>query len=117
MKEKCLKFYYKHLERFCSIYNVPLQEKIMSYEQFIESCNFVLLLPLVVDAVYKPLTKTPPGLLAEIKAGSPSRYVNLCEVDRIDFVLEIMEKDLNYKNVMNEIVEDIILHLYSNKNK
>lgn len=117
IKDKCVKFYYEQLECFCAKHNISLREKVFSLEEFIESCNYALLLPLVVDAVYKPLTKTPPGLLADLKINDPAKYISICENDRIEFCLDLMEKDPNYQDIMNEIVEDIVNHVYSNKNK
>lgn len=117
LKDKCVKFYYEQLESFCAKYDICLREKVFSFEEFTESCNYALLLPLVVDAVYKPLTKSPPGLLAELKVKDPAKYVSICETDRIDFILDLMKKDRNYRDIMNEIVEDIVIHVYANQNK
>ncbi|KAL5281269.1 hypothetical protein ACFFRR_004965 [Megaselia abdita] len=119
LKDKCVKFYYEQLESFCAKHNICLREKAFSLEEFIESCNYALLLPLVVDAVYKPLTKTPPGLFAELKVSDPAKYVSICENDRTDFILDLMTKDSNYQDIMNEIVEDIVNHVYpiENQNK
>lgn len=115
IKDKCVKFYYEQLESFCARYNICLREKVLSPEEFMESCNYALLLPLVVDAVYKPLTKTPPGLLPDMKINDASKYVRICETDRIDLILDLMKDDSNYRDNLNEIVEDIVNHVHLKK--
>lgn len=112
--EKCmldyLKSYYSDLRE-----NFEENElvEILSWEQFIESWNIAKYFAMIFNCTYAPLMYMPAHILEQLKVEDPEQYCTVSNEQRGDFIIQIMNENEQYKEIVLECVNELLEYLYS----
>lgn len=102
-----LQFYHDALTRELIEHNIDAAKEL-SWEEFLESWNELKMLPLVINCVCRPLTTLSSDILLSLKTQNPERYMSTMTVNRHEFILEHMEKDAEYKEIVLETYGELL---------
>ncbi|GAB0089206.1 uncharacterized protein DMENIID0001_037100 [Sergentomyia squamirostris] len=109
-----LKFYHDFLTSELEQFDIDGNSKI-PWNEFLTSCEYYKLMPLIFNCVYAPLTHLTPGVMVELQKSDPERYHIVCNQDRNDFVLDHMDHDQYYNDYVTEVMEELLEHLLLEK--
>lgn len=109
--DECLRFYFEALSSELKLRNINIKD-LMSWNDFLASCENFKLLPLLQQGLFWSLTNLPDGVLSNLLANNEREYIKICNEDRSQIVLEFMEKDEYYRETMVETVERLIEYLF-----
>lgn len=102
-----LQFYYDALTTELIKYKID-SSNVLSWEEFIRSSKELELLPLAINCCCRPLTTLPSEILLSLKTENPERYMRTMTVNRHEFILEYMEKDAEYKEIVMESYSELL---------
>uniref|UniRef100_A0A1L8DZA3 Putative ecdysteroid kinase n=1 Tax=Nyssomyia neivai TaxID=330878 RepID=A0A1L8DZA3_9DIPT len=111
--EKYLEFYYDFLHQELNKYDIDVTNKV-PWDEFQRCREHYMLLFLVLNSIFIPLTHLAPGQLNKLHKENPEEYHRICETDRSDFVLENMNLDAYYKEYVIESMEELLEHICTN---
>lgn len=109
--DECLRFYYKQLESELLLHDVKI-ENLLTWHDFEVSCERFKLFPLVQQGMFWSLTNLPENFLINLLASDEQKYISICNENRDELVVEIMETDEYYRTTMTETVERLIEYLF-----
>ncbi|KAG4070806.1 hypothetical protein HA402_011032 [Bradysia odoriphaga] len=102
-----LRYYYDTLVKELNEYKIEASNEL-SWEEFVQSSIELKLLPLAINAVCIPLTTLSSEILLSLKTENPARYMRTMTVNRHEFILEYMEKDAEYKEIVMESYSELL---------
>lgn len=102
-----LRFYYEALTRELNENEIDATDEI-SWNEFRRTSKELALLPLSVSAVCVPLCTIPMEILFKLRAENHDRYMRTMIENRHEFILEYMEKDAEYKEIVMEIYGELL---------
>lgn len=102
-----LRFYYDALVRELMNYKIDASS-VLNWEAFLQSSKELELFPLAITAVCRPLTTLSSEILLSLKAESPERYLRTMNVNRHEFILEYMEMDAEYREIVMESFSELL---------
>lgn len=102
-----LQFYYDALTKELTKYKIDAS-KVLSWEEFQSSAKELEMLTLVINCVCRPLTMLSSDILVSLKTENPERYMRIMHVNRHEFILEHMEKDAEYKEIVIESYGELL---------
>lgn len=108
---KYLEFYYDQLNIQLAKQNFEI-ESVLKWDAFKKTCDYYMLLPLVMSAMFKTLTHLPSDKLGKMMDYDEESYIRICNDFRDDLVLEYLEKDEFYRDCLVEAVEELIEFLF-----
>lgn len=106
-----LQFYYEMLKNELQSEKIDLNKKY-PWSEFLESCKYFTLLPLVINCISTHLTLIPPDFMQHLNEVDCEKFHKFCNVDRNDIILDRIDKDPYYREKNVEVVEELIEHLY-----
>lgn len=102
-----LRYYYDALTRELNEYNIDVSNEI-SWTEFLRTSKELRLLPLAITAVCIPLTTLSSEILLSLKSENPERYSRTMTVNRHELIIEYMEKDAEYKEIVMESFSELL---------
>ena len=108
--EDYLTFYYERLGYELKEEGIEVSRKI-TFEEFKISCVEFMVLPLTINAVILTLTLMPSEYVKELNLNSDNFY-KICNVFRDDVVMDLIERDDDYKECLLEAIEELIEYIY-----
>jgi Ecdysteroid kinase-like family len=102
------KFYYQKLTDELQKFNLDLSAE-MSFENFAKSCDYHKTFALLYNVIVLMITKIPRKYFVDF---SEDEFREFAEGNRSKFVLDYMEKDAHYRELLVEAVEAVIEHVY-----
>lgn len=109
--DQYLKFYFEQLTKELLKYNLKIDE-ICTWENFMESVDEIMLLPRMMNPLYMSNSHLPPNVLGNLSVNDPAEYNRVVNVHRDDLLLEYVEKDQEYGDLMVEAVEDLVEYMF-----
>jgi Ecdysteroid kinase-like family len=102
------KFYYQKLTDELKKFNLDLSST-MSFENFAKSCDYHKTFALLYNVIVLMITKIPRDYFVDF---SEDEYRDFADGDRSKFVLDYMEKDSHYRELLVEAVEAVVENVY-----
>lgn len=102
-----LRYYYDALTVELSKYKIDASNEL-SWEEFIRSWKELEMLPLVINCICRPLTTLASEILLSLKTENPIRYIRTMTVNRHEFIIEHMERDAEYKEMVIESYGELL---------
>lgn len=103
---KFLNHYYQELQNILDRYDVILED-IMSYEQFLSSCDKYKLWGLITSAVLVPQFWIDDNLTMKY-FGDTESFKEILTQDKGSFIKKMMESNEDYKNRVKQVFEEIV---------
>lgn len=118
--DNCIKFYLQYIEQVLrESFNFSSTEVedllFLKNSEFERARRHYLLYALVINCVFIPLTHLPPGTLARIRNCDPRKYFEICNLDRNEFVYDMMQSDAYYRDYVLEVVRELLAFLFLGK--
>lgn len=85
---------------------------ILSWNDFQCSCEELKLFPLLFNCVALPFTFFPNEIQMKIKSSSSEEFQRVREVNHHDYIIEYMEEDAEFKDVVLESIEELMETLF-----
>lgn len=86
--------------------------QVLSLQEFQNSCKELQLLAITTAAIYLPLSYLPHDLLPQLKITDPDKYHCIQNVKRTDFIVDQMENNEEYKEIVLEIMNELLDTIY-----
>lgn len=102
-----LRYYYDALTKELMKYKIDASN-VLSWTEFLRSSKELEMLPLVINCCCRPLTTLSSEILLSLKSENPDRYMRTMTVNRHEFILEYMEKDAEYKEIVMESYSELL---------
>lgn len=102
-----LEFYYDALTKELTKYKIDASE-VLSWDEYQNSLKELKMLTLVINCVCRPLTMLSSDILVSLKTENPDRYMRTMHFNRYEFILEHMEKDAEYKEIVIESYGELL---------
>lgn len=106
-----IQFYYNALAKKLTRYKIDAS-KVLSWEEFQDSLKELEMVVLVINCVCRPLTMLSSEILVSLKTENPERYMRTMHVNRHEFILEHMEKDAEYKEIVIESYGELLDYMF-----
>ncbi|XP_055386720.1 uncharacterized protein LOC129615491 isoform X2 [Condylostylus longicornis] len=104
----CTKFYYDNLKNMLKNFDLQI-DSILSFDEFLLTCNEGMLLPLVFKGVYLPFINTPDNyFFVNLRKNDPAKYDSYLKNNRDECVLKFIDESDEFRKIMFETVEDLI---------
>lgn len=100
-------FYYDALTKELNKYQIDVSE-VLSWDEFQRSVKELEMLPLVISSVCRPMTTLSSDILLSLKSENPDRYMSIMTVNRHEFIVELMENDAEYKEIVIESYGELL---------
>lgn len=102
-----LRYYYDAFTRELGKFNID-PSNVLRWEEFLRSAKELEMLPLVINCCCRPLTTLSSEILLSLRSENPERYMRTMTVNRHEFILEYMEKDAEYKEIVMESYGELL---------
>ena len=105
--EDLLRFYYDELGT-ALLRKVEIDfASLLSWTDFRRSCDHYELLALLFMCRYAPFSHIPKNVLREMENEDPNRYARVCGMDRGTFILEWLNRDEHFREVVIESLMEL----------
>lgn len=101
-------FYYEKLADELKKFSIDLSTE-MSFENFTKSCDYHETFALVYNVIVIMITKIPREFFVDF---TEEEYRDFADGNRSKFVLDYMDKDQQYRDVLVEAVEAVVENIY-----
>ncbi len=102
-----LRYYYDALTRELDEFRIDVSKEL-SWDELMRSWKELKLLPLAISAVCIPLISLSSEIVLSLKTDDPARYMRTMTVNRHELILEYMEKDPEYKEIVLEGFSELL---------
>lgn len=106
-----LKTYYSELTR-CFGFDHQL-EMVLPWTDFVASCKLYRFFAIVFNCIYAPLMHMPGQILENLKLNDPEKYYIVSNIERGEFIIQVMNENDNYKEIILECMNELVEYLYS----
>lgn len=114
--ETHFKYYYERLGDELKVRGFDVNE-ILPWDEFRSSCDDLLMFPVIYNCVATPLVYLKPEKQLKMKNEDAAKFHYYLFVDRMEYMLEGMADDEQFKDVVMENIEELLDLLYGgNKN-
>jgi hypothetical protein len=112
--EHYLNFYYKCLKDELANHKIQI-DQLFTWTEFRKNCSDFILLPLAMNAIFITVTYLPQDLLVHLNENDQEEYKKLMLNNRDDLILETIDKDQHFKDLLVDAVESLVEHLFEIK--
>lgn len=109
-----LNIYYKSLSRHLSDYGLD-SNLLLPFTEFQSTCCIWRFLALINACILLPWIHMPEDSLHNLKITNLKQYEQMAYVRRVDYIVEIMQGDREYKEFVEEIICELVEWVYEQK--
>lgn len=112
--EYYLNYYYQCLKDELAEHQIQIDE-LFTWTEFRKNCNDFWLLPLVMNSIFITVTRLPQDRLIHLSENDQEGYKKIMVENRDDLILETMDKDQQFREILVESLEELIEFLFDIK--
>lgn len=106
--------YYAHFSHHLSDYGLDANT-VLPFEELRESCSALRLLALINACILLPWIRMPDNAIHKLKANNYKIYEQIAYVRRIDYIVEHIKNDPIYRQVVEDVVCEMVEWVYEQK--
>lgn len=114
--EEYFKYYHSCLSNELKSHGLDV-ESILTWKEFRLTCDELRMYPIIYNCVAQPQIFFTPEKQLKMKNIDPVKFQHFLLVNRMDFMLEAMAEDEQYKDVIMENIEELLDFMFVENKK
>lgn len=105
--DEYLQHYYKIFSETLQMHNLRAED-VIGWDEFRKSCDYFRICGAAFSSVFYPCTLVPDGYFNQLDKVDKSLQYNIMNIDRNDFILDFVNNDQFYADIVLDSYEDFL---------